>query len=69
MADQVPTWLSSWTVASWGIGGSSAVLRCPKANLQRPDRTPACYIELPESATIAELGQLAQAHRRSAHRS
>lgn len=58
-------WFDAWQVISWGIGGDTRALRCPKANTDRPGKTPACFIELDGDKTMAELRTLAAKHRKT----
>lgn len=64
----ITDWFDAWSVIPWGIGGDSQALRCPKANGERPEKTPDCYIELDGQKTNGELRKLAAKHRRTAHR-
>jgi len=67
MAKREGDWFDEWSVIPWGIGGDEWALRCPRANSDRPDRTPACYIDLEARITIGEMRVLAADHRRTAH--
>jgi len=61
-------WFDQWRVIPWGVGGDDFALACPKGNQERPNRTPACYIEVNEAKTVAELREIARLHRRDGHR-
>lgn len=58
-------WFDSWEVIASGIGGDRPALRCPKANNQRPNKTPACFVEFDQPASIKELREAAARHKRT----
>lgn len=56
------SWFGAWEVIPWGIGGDAVALRCPRADDNRPDRTPECFIPLSGPKSITTLKEIAVEH-------
>jgi hypothetical protein len=61
-------WFDEWQIGPAGIGGDTVELYCPKANHDRPSKTPKCFVTLPTHIiTIGRMRELAAEHRRKEH--